>query len=86
MGIEKQQPLKKKEPTKETKSESVLEQPESTEQPAEAEEAEPDVTKYRYYHLYKKGELVDNCLQTKCCTIVEEGYEKDNWWVIIKKT
>lgn len=85
--LKKQQPLKKKGANKrKQKSESVLEQPESTEQPADAEETEPDVTKYRYYHLYKKGELVDNCLQTKCCTIVEEGYEKNNWWVIIKKT
>lgn len=45
---------------------------------------EPD-TKYRYYHLYKKGELGDNALKAGG-NIVEEGYEKDNWWVIIKKT
>ncbi|KAK6202960.1 S-adenosyl-L-methionine-dependent methyltransferase [Scheffersomyces amazonensis] len=50
----------------------------------ETPENEPE-TKYRYYHLYKKGELVDNALRTKQCTIVEEGYEKDNWWVIVKK-
>lgn len=82
--LKKQQPLKKKGANKrKQKAESMLEPPESTEQPGEEE---PDVTKYRYYHLYRKGELVDNCLQTKCCTIVEEGYEKDNWWVIIKKT
>ncbi|RCK66284.1 tRNA (carboxymethyluridine(34)-5-O)-methyltransferase [Candida viswanathii] len=46
----------------------------------------PDVTKYRYYHLYKKGELVDNCMKTGMCSVVDEGYEKDNWWVIIRRT
>jgi tRNA (uracil-5-)-methyltransferase TRM9 len=42
-------------------------------------------TKYRYYHLYKKGELASDCLQTGLCTIVDQGYEKDNWWVIAQK-
>lgn len=43
------------------------------------------VTKYRYYHLYSKGELELNCLQTGDCTIVDQGYEMDNWWIIVKK-
>ncbi|KAK6453863.1 tRNA methyltransferase, has a role in tRNA modification [Scheffersomyces xylosifermentans] len=42
-------------------------------------------TKYRYYHLYKQGELAANALSTGTCTILEEGYEKDNWWIIVKK-
>ncbi|CAI5756081.1 unnamed protein product [Candida verbasci] len=46
---------------------------------------EIEETKYRYYHLYKKGELIDNALQTKKCIIIDDGYEKDNWWIIIKR-
>mmetsp|Transcript_271 Transcript_271/g.314 ORF Transcript_271/g.314 Transcript_271/m.314 type:complete len:258 (+) Transcript_271:34-807(+) len=51
------------------------------------EEQKPDApeTKYRYYHLYKKGELVDNALAAGGCSLVDQGYEKDNWWVIIRK-
>lgn len=41
-------------------------------------------TKMRYYHLYKKGELVDNA-QKAGATVVDNGYEKDNWWVIIRR-
>lgn len=48
-------------------------------------EADPEI-KYRYYHLYRKGELADNCLKAGNCSIVEEGYEKDNWWIVIRKT
>ncbi|KAI5962592.1 TRM9 [Candida pseudojiufengensis] len=51
-------------------------------EPQPEEEVE---TKYRYYHLYKKGELAQNALATKSCKIIEEGYEKDNWWVILEK-
>lgn len=42
-------------------------------------------TKYRYYHLYKKGELEDNIIKTGLFYIVESGYERDNWWCICKK-
>lgn len=41
-------------------------------------------TKYRYYHLYKRGELVSDG-ESAGGTIVDEGYEKDNWWAIIEK-
>lgn len=51
------------------------------------EKSEPEpVTKYRYYHLYKKGELVDNANRAGNCTVVDEGYERDNWWIVIEKT
>jgi tRNA (uracil-5-)-methyltransferase TRM9 len=37
----------------------------------------------RYYHLYAKGEL-----QSEVCEaggrVVEEGYDRDKWWVIIE--
>lgn len=41
--------------------------------------------KYRFYHLYQKGELKDNALKTGSCSVVLEGYEKDNWWIIVQK-
>lgn len=44
-----------------------------------------DEVKYRYYHLYRKGELEANVLAAGSCSIVDLGYEKDNWWVIAKK-
>lgn len=44
---------------------------------------EPD-TKFRYYHLYQKGELEENALAAGG-QIVEQGYERDNWYVIIRK-
>lgn len=46
---------------------------------------ETDTTKYRYYHLYKEGELRSNSLATDMCRIVEDGYEKDNWWIILER-
>lgn len=42
-------------------------------------------TKYRYYHLYKEGELEDNIMQTGLFDIVDSGYERDNWWCICRK-
>ncbi|OBA20780.1 S-adenosyl-L-methionine-dependent methyltransferase [Metschnikowia bicuspidata var. bicuspidata NRRL YB-4993] len=41
-------------------------------------------TKYRYYHLYREGELVADA-ETAGGRVVEHGYEKDNWWAIIEK-
>ncbi|KAI5969912.1 TRM9 [Candida margitis] len=49
------------------------------------ESTQENETKYRYYHLYKQGELPENALATGLCTIVDEGYEKDNWWVILQR-
>lgn len=47
------------------------------------EEVKPPV-KMRFYHLYKKGELNDNCIKAGG-KIVNDGYERDNWWVIVEK-
>lgn len=41
-------------------------------------------TKYRYYHLYREGELIDNAVKAGG-VVVEHGYEKDNWWAIIER-
>lgn len=49
------------------------------------ESAQANETKYRYYHLYKRGELPANALATGLCTVVNEGYEKDNWWVTLQR-
>ena len=56
-----------------------------TEKLSSREENKDLDTKYRYYHLYKKGELVNNALQTGICVLISEGYEKDNWWVIVRR-
>lgn len=47
--------------------------------------AEEPETKYRYYHLYRKGELVENA-EKAGGRVVDHGYEKDNWWAIVEKT
>ncbi|CAK9437447.1 uncharacterized protein LODBEIA_P18250 [Lodderomyces beijingensis] len=60
---------------------------EDKEQEQEQEEQEEEeATKYRYYHLYREGELKSNCLMTGACVVVDDGYEKDNWWVIVEKS
>ncbi|RKF76504.1 tRNA -methyltransferase [Golovinomyces cichoracearum] len=39
----------------------------------------------RYYHLYQKGELLDDVVSVNG-KVLEWGYEKDNWWVICQKS
>lgn len=41
-------------------------------------------TKYRFYHLYREGELEEDCISAGA-EVVSTGYEKDNWYVIAKK-
>ncbi len=45
---------------------------------------EAPATKMRYYHLYKRGELIRDSLSAGAA-VIEDGYEKDNWWVVIEK-
>ena len=40
-----------------------------------------DSTYQRYYHLYKQGEL-EGDVEAVGGTVVESGYERDNWWAI----
>lgn len=47
------------------------------------EEERPPV-KMRFYHLYKQGELADNCIKAGG-KLVREGYERDNWWAVVEK-
>ncbi|CCD23758.1 tRNA (carboxymethyluridine(34)-5-O)-methyltransferase NDAI_0C00970 [Naumovozyma dairenensis CBS 421] len=41
-------------------------------------------TKYRFYHLYREGELEEDC-KSAGGIIVKTGYEKDNWYVMMSK-
>ncbi|PVU85785.1 hypothetical protein BB560_006910 [Smittium megazygosporum] len=40
---------------------------------------------YRYYHLFKQGELVDLVQNIPSLEIIQSGYDKDNWFVVLKK-
>lgn len=42
---------------------------------------EQERTFYRYYHLYKKGELEQDIVEAGG-VVLESGYEKDNWWAV----
>lgn len=68
----------------EEKGEKEKEEKEEEEKEKEEKEEEPE-TKYRYYHLYRKGELVENA-EKAGGRVVDHGYEKDNWWAIVEKT
>lgn len=52
------------------------------EKQVEDQEEKKENTKYRYYHLYKKGELEDDVLRAGG-KVIDSGYERDNWWAII---
>lgn len=41
-------------------------------------------TEYRYYHLYKEGELEEDC-ERAGGKVLRGGYEKDNWYVVVEK-
>jgi len=47
------------------------------------EKGESIETSYRYYHLFAKGEL--ESLFTDFGEIIESGYDRDNWYIIVKK-
>lgn len=79
--LQNRQPKKPKSRKKQIKTDEIEESESKLKDKSETPE-----TKYRYYHLYKKGELVDNALKAGGCSLVDQGYEKDNWWVIIKKS
>ncbi|KAJ2359319.1 tRNA methyltransferase, has a role in tRNA modification [Coemansia erecta] len=40
---------------------------------------------HRYYHLFREGELKQLAEQIDGCTVVESGYDKDNWYVVIRR-
>lgn len=55
----------------------------NTELQTETQEAKPDGNKtfFRYYHLYRQGEL-ESDIEKAGGSVIESGYEKDNWWAI----
>lgn len=44
----------------------------------------PEATYQRYYHLYREGEL-DEDVCAAGGSVLESGYERDNWWVICNR-
>ncbi|KAK8191172.1 S-adenosyl-L-methionine-dependent methyltransferase [Phyllosticta capitalensis] len=46
--------------------------------------SEEPKTFHRYYHLYRKGEL-ESDVEAAGGVVVESGYEKDNWWAVMKR-
>lgn len=48
-------------------------------------DSQPGKVHNRFYHLFKEGEL-ERLVNQAGATIVESGYDKDNWYVIGKKT
>ncbi|SCU89121.1 LANO_0D03972g1_1 [Lachancea nothofagi CBS 11611] len=53
-------------------------------QKQEALQEKAQSTKYRYYHLYREGELEQDCVSAGG-KILGTGYEKDNWYVIVQR-
>ncbi|KAK6341103.1 tRNA methyltransferase, has a role in tRNA modification [Orbilia brochopaga] len=39
---------------------------------------------FRYYHLYKNGELEEN-VRSAGGRVLDSGYEKDNWWAVVER-
>lgn len=68
-------------PTGDSNNELENKEPEVTEEPKKEE----DNTKFRYYHLYKKGELEKNA-EDAGGEVVANGYERDNWYAVIRKS
>ncbi|KAG6032443.1 hypothetical protein E4U40_006200 [Claviceps sp. LM458 group G5] len=53
-------------------------------QSGQSEQAEQtEQTYHRYYHLYRQGELEEDARHAGG-EVCESGYERDNWWVILK--
>ncbi|KAJ1830294.1 tRNA methyltransferase, has a role in tRNA modification [Coemansia sp. RSA 2711] len=49
------------------------------------DEHAPDQVFHRYYHLFRDGELAQLAGQVPGCTVVESGYDRDNWYVVIQR-
>ncbi|CAK7913535.1 tRNA (carboxymethyluridine(34)-5-O)-methyltransferase [[Candida] anglica] len=86
---EKKKTKKPKRSRKDMTEEQIKEEREAEERARKEKEEQEKIekekeTKYRYYHLYKKGELSENAVRAGG-SIVREGYEKDNWWTIIRR-
>ncbi|KAG5979327.1 hypothetical protein E4U55_005293 [Claviceps digitariae] len=52
-------------------------------EPDQEHKQEHEQTYQRYYHLYREGELEQDARHAGG-EVCESGYERDNWWVIVK--
>ncbi|KAL3233446.1 tRNA (carboxymethyluridine(34)-5-O)-methyltransferase [Nakaseomyces bracarensis] len=50
----------------------------------ESQEESKEEVKYRFYHLYKEGELEEDC-KSAGGLIIRGGYERDNWYVVTQR-
>ncbi|KAH3676096.1 hypothetical protein WICMUC_002393 [Wickerhamomyces mucosus] len=86
--LQKKQPKKdKSKKNKKQNRDQQKDQEETVDKPEEEKKEkkeEEDSTKYRYYHLYQKGELEKNA-ETAGGIVVDNGYERDNWYAVIRK-
>lgn len=46
--------------------------------------AQTPQTYQRYYHLYREGEIQNDAIAAGG-HVVNSGYDRDNWWVIIER-
>ena len=81
--LQKKQPKKPKQKKKRIASGSNEEPKEEPKEESKEESKEPE-TKYRYYHLYKKGELESNAADAGGI-VIRHGYERDNWYAVIQR-
>ncbi|KAG6256912.1 hypothetical protein E4U24_005209 [Claviceps purpurea] len=51
--------------------------------PEDDQDQQAEQTYHRYYHLYRQGELEEDARHAGG-EVCESGYERDNWWVILK--
>ncbi|KAF1926817.1 S-adenosyl-L-methionine-dependent methyltransferase [Didymella exigua CBS 183.55] len=79
----KQQPRGKDEDAAQQSADIEEKTADKTQQQTEVQETKPEDGKVflRYYHLYRKGELEED-IEKAGGSVVESGYEKDNWWAI----
>ncbi|KAJ2161165.1 tRNA methyltransferase, has a role in tRNA modification [Coemansia sp. RSA 552] len=49
------------------------------------QESGQDRVYHRYYHLFRDGELTKLFEDTGACSVVESGYDRDNWYVIARR-
>ena len=84
-------PVKKEEFKEKVKEEEELKEEEQEELKEEEEKesqskrVKKDESAFqRYYHLFKKGEL-DELVKEAGGTILESGYDRDNWYIKFQK-
>lgn len=75
---------KKRQSNAKTETKDEDREKEDDDQKQDDQKQDEPQTKYRYYHLYRKGELESNA-ELAGGKVVESGYEKDNWWAVVER-